>query len=349
MKVPAFLAIEPTTFTPESFLQTARSGSTSSQPTESTFSGAMSTIRWRYSPSNPTELQSNARMVRWSDGSLTMQFASDACTHYKIAANPLAPPQQNPRKPTPSSGPGAKRPTGPAYDPALDSFTYLCAPSLDDGVVRILQKVTTGLTVAPPKTTSTAAFEQLRLSLKASNTRDGIGHAALPTGYKNPEIEFKAIEAAEREKARQLRRKENLQNKDKTRSSRATGTRAGRSSGFGLGDDGADDAAGGGGGSRRKSRTTRRDDYSSDEEYGGRPARRGETYDADDDFVAGSDEEEEVPDLDSDEEVPRRRSGSKRGGDGNDSDGGGGGGGGRSRKKRRVIDDDDEADDDDDE
>ncbi|KAI6969143.1 hypothetical protein KC329_g13886, partial [Hortaea werneckii] len=78
MKVPDFMGIDPhayshTTFTPPT------TDHHSNKPPSAAFSvynTAISTIRWRHSPSDPKQLQSNARVLRWSDGSMTLQLAS---------------------------------------------------------------------------------------------------------------------------------------------------------------------------------------------------------------------------------------------------------------------------------
>jgi len=44
---------------------------------------ALINIRWRKSPSAPKQLQSNARILRWSDSSLTLQLASNPTTQYR--------------------------------------------------------------------------------------------------------------------------------------------------------------------------------------------------------------------------------------------------------------------------
>ena len=102
LKVPRFLAIEPTAFNHKTFQAPTTDHHSKEAPSEhfSPYDTAMTTIRWRRSPSNPAELQSNARVLRWSDGSLTIQLASQPLDQYVINATPLAPPQVNPKIPT---------------------------------------------------------------------------------------------------------------------------------------------------------------------------------------------------------------------------------------------------------
>ncbi|KAH0200321.1 hypothetical protein KCU90_g27067, partial [Aureobasidium melanogenum] len=103
-KIPKFLSIEPrrwhhTTYQPP----TTDHHSHEAAPGFSAYNTAISTVHWRRSPSNPKNIQSNARVLRWSDGSLTLQLASNPTQQYEIEGNPLAPRQRNPAKPTPTS------------------------------------------------------------------------------------------------------------------------------------------------------------------------------------------------------------------------------------------------------
>src|ERR1700761_8948665 len=79
LKVPQFLSIDPNAFSLPRFQPPSTDHHSSGPPSSgfSAFKTAQTTVRWRHSPSNPSELQSNARILRWSDGSLTLQFASD--------------------------------------------------------------------------------------------------------------------------------------------------------------------------------------------------------------------------------------------------------------------------------
>ena len=110
LKIPQFMSLDPTIFKTETF-QVPETDHHSTGPPSSTFSKydtALTTLRWRYSPSKPDELQSNARILRWSDGSLTLQLASDPTTQYTIDGKPLAPPQPHPTKPTPNAAKARK-------------------------------------------------------------------------------------------------------------------------------------------------------------------------------------------------------------------------------------------------
>src|SRR2546429_4829081 len=55
----------------------------------SPFSVAASTIYWRRDAQDPNKLQSNSRIIRWSDGSLTLQIASSPKDQYRISTTAL--------------------------------------------------------------------------------------------------------------------------------------------------------------------------------------------------------------------------------------------------------------------
>src|SRR5436305_13364260 len=128
--MPNFLAIEPHMFIPDYFQPTTTDHHSTSEPSSnfSAFNTAMSTIRFRRDPNNPMKLQSNARVNRWSDGSLTIQIATDpGSLHFELPPKPLAPPQIGPSKPTPTSIGGGltNGKGGKGYNAQMDSHTYL--------------------------------------------------------------------------------------------------------------------------------------------------------------------------------------------------------------------------------
>lgn len=304
LKVPEFLSIESTMFDTPSFRIPEREHHSRQEPppTFSAFNTAMSTVRWRHSPSDPAQLQSNARILRWSDGSLTLQLASDPSQQYEIDGNALAPTQKNPSKPTPVT----KKPS------TQETYTYLTAPHENVGLLRVTHKITAGLSILPSQKTTDAALERLQSSLaaavrgKGGNATTGIEMVAVS---EDPELGRKKAELAEREKMRAQKRREAAEARDRERGGRALG-RAGLTSsrygyGGGLSASMLEDDEGGARAPRAtkpKSRRPRNDEYSSDEDLG---RRRGNFANDDyevDDFVAGSDEEEEEPEDDDDDE-----------------------------------------------
>ena len=168
LKVPDFMALHPKARKP-SYFQPPAADHHSKTPsaTFSAYNTAMSTIRWRRSPTNPSELQSNARILRWSDGSLTVQLASDPTTQYEISGNALAPPQRNPPKPTPTSI--NKKGGNEKWDEKLDSRTYLIAPYPAVGSLRVANKITAGLKVKLSSSVEDDAITQLQTSLAAAS------------------------------------------------------------------------------------------------------------------------------------------------------------------------------------
>ncbi|KAI9655334.1 MAG: hypothetical protein M1821_005481 [Bathelium mastoideum] len=345
LKVPQFMSLDPTIFKPETF-QVPETDHHSRGPPSATFSKfdtALTTLRWRYSPSKPDELQSNARILRWSDGSLTLQLGSDPTTQYTIDGKPLAPPQLHPSKPTPNAPKERKgrdhRERPSAYDHTQDSLTYLLSPSGEAQVIRTVGKVTCGLQIQPSAATTDAALEKLQTSLaNAVRNRGGTTTTTLNGGgagggaggvggagngdidfirvTEDPELAKKKAELAERDKVRAQRRREAAENRDRERANRVLGRSGLRTGGGGGGltTDLLEGEEGGGGRTRAKPkrRPRRMDEYSDEDEYAGRRRNTKEDeYDVDDGFLANSDEEEEIVEDDEDEDdgiVEDRRS-----------------------------------------
>lgn len=316
LKVPDFLAIEPQAWQTTTY-QPPTTDHKSKKPASSSFSAfntATTTIRWRHSPNNPADLQSNARINRWSDGSLTLQLASNPNVQYEIDANSLAPPQRNPIKPTPTAinNAGRKGVNGPEekYDHNQDSFTYLMTPVENADAIRVARKITTALVLRQTDSGEDDAIEQLQAALASAANATRVGGAAglLEVTDIDPEAQRKEAEAAERQLLRDRKKRENAQERERLRTDRAlgrTGQSSGRYGGLNVGML-EDEETGGGRGrsnpnkSRAKPRRRRNSEYSEDEEEGGRRFNREDSYDQDDDFLAPSDEEEEVVEDDDD-------------------------------------------------
>lgn len=319
LKVPKFLAIEPQMFHTPSF-QVPTTEHHSRKEASATFSAAntaMSTLRWRHSPSKPEELQSNARILRWSDGSLTLQFGSDPTQQYEIDGKPLAPPQKRPAKPTPVSI--NKASTGAGRDVKVaDSYTYLSVPEANVGLLRVVNKITAGLSVLPSASTKDDAEERLKASLAAAAaersggmTRRGI---TLLKTDKDPEQQRMEAEVAERQKARAQKNMERAAERMNNGPGARRGA-AGRTGGLTAGLLEDDEP---GSRPRPKAKNRRRtynDEYSEDEDNGRRKANfASEEYEKDD-FVADDDdveeEEEEAEESDPDEGLGNATSTSK--------------------------------------
>ncbi|KAF2428876.1 hypothetical protein EJ08DRAFT_314213 [Tothia fuscella] len=298
LKVPRFLGVDATAFTLQSF-QPPTTDHHSLEPPSASFSAfktAQTTIRWRHSPSDPDELQSNARFLRWADGSVTLQLASDPTIQYDITPKTLAPPQRNPKKPTPTSihDKGGRTTT---YNEKADSFTYLASASQEAFMVRITNKLTTSLVVVPSTAGTDEALERLQTSMAAlTGNAGGTQRVTIERITEDPELAKKKAEQAEKEKLRAQRRLEAQQTRERDRTSRVFARGPRGAGGLTVGD--LEDGDGGGGARRAprpKQRRSRQEQYTdSEEEYGGRGRNAKEDhYDREDDFLADSDEDDD--------------------------------------------------------
>ena len=243
-------------------------------------------------------------------------------TQYEIDGKPLAPPQYNPPKPTPTSVRDKRLGRAPAYDPGKDSFTYLCSPHPAQQSMRITNKVTAGLSVLPSSGTTDDALERLQESLAAAAKARGGTGATIINMSEDPEKKKRQAEAAEREKDRAAKAAERAASRRREKEDRALGRSGLRTSGYGGGltIGGLEDEDRPARGARTQKPLRRsRHDWSDDEDYGRRRGNREDEYDEEDDFIAGSDEEPEMAededeDIDEgiEEERPRRRSSPKR-------------------------------------
>ncbi|KAF2632304.1 hypothetical protein BU25DRAFT_359166 [Macroventuria anomochaeta] len=339
LKVPQFLAFEPTAFNHKIFQPPTTDHHSKFAATEhfSAYDTAMSTIRWRRSPSNHAELQSNARVLRWSDGSLTLQFANDPTTQFDIDANALAPPQVNPKIPTPTS---MKR----SAKGDKESYTYLVAPYEEAQIMRVTNKFTTALNVVPAANLKDAALEKLQNDLAAAATR-GRDEADQAISFVNvdedPDLIRQREEATFKERQRQARAREKHAERQAERANRGAVGRGGlRTAGLSIGD--LEDDEGAPRTKKPRAKTGLRRDWSDDEDYGrGAGRNREDDYDEEDDFIAASDEEPEIveDDDDPDEGImasPKRKSG------GNDEDDDDEVVPSNRTKRRRVVDDDED-------
>ncbi|PVI05963.1 hypothetical protein DM02DRAFT_610307 [Periconia macrospinosa] len=346
LKVPPFLTIEPTAFDHKTF-QPPTTDHHSKLPASdhfSAFNTATTTIRWRRSPSDPTKLQSNARILRWSDGSLTLQLANDPQTQYEVNPTMLAPPQVNPRVPVPIKASRKDRDT-------KESYTYLTAPYEEANVMRVTNKFTTAISIVPTMSTKDAALEKLQNDLAKAATR-GRDNADQAISFidvnEDPELKRQREEASHKERLKQQRAREKHEMREMERSSRVTHRGGYRSSGLDIDLLEGGESGRRGGPRKPRAKASRHRGWSDDEEGMRGRGNKEDEYDEDDDFIAASDEEEIVEDDDDDDdgirEEPRsrRRESPKRdrGGDSEDEDDDV-----RVRsKKRRVIEDDEDED-----
>jgi RNA polymerase-associated protein LEO1 len=363
LKVPDFMSFDPKAWKPSDFQPPAAGhhGKTNAA-TFSPYDTAMTTLRWRRSPKNPSELQSNARILRWSDGSLTVQLASDPTTQFETNGNPLGPPQRNPLKPTPTSikTPSSKS-TIEKYDEKKDSFTYLIAPYPAVGSLRVSHKLTAGLKIKQSASVVDDAITQLQTSLAAASNASRVQgtNGDLAIVDEDPELARRRAELAEREKARARKRNEAQKERENERMGRTAG-RFGGGRGGGLNASMLEDEeevgfasqgrVGKGGAKPKRPRQRRANsEYSSDEDFGRRGFQSKEDDYEVDDFVARSDEEEEVVDDDDDDDDGIREGSPKRGRGGDDDDDAAGEEDDEApvqaaKKRRKVVLDDEEED-----
>ncbi|KAF2131349.1 hypothetical protein P153DRAFT_335591 [Dothidotthia symphoricarpi CBS 119687] len=298
LKVPRFASFEKTAFDHKTFQPPTTDHHSRHAASEhfSAYNTALSTIRWRRSPSNHAHLQSNARVLRWSDGSLTLQFANDPTTHFDIDANTLAPPQVNPKLPTPTSL------KAKSHKAEKEGYTYLVAPYEEANVMRVTNKFTTSLTVVPAANLKDAALEKLQndLAAAASRGRDDADQAiSFVDVNEDPDLQRQREEATFKERQRQARAREKHEARQAERSTRTIGRTGGRTAGLSIGDL-EDDAVGAMRFKKPRAKGARRD-WSDDEDYGRSGKTREDDYDEESDFIARSDEEPEIVDDDDDD------------------------------------------------
>ncbi|KAL8691976.1 MAG: hypothetical protein Q9218_002900 [Villophora microphyllina] len=310
-QLPKQLGIEPKPFHHSTF----QPPTTDHSSTFSSYQTAINTARWRYSPSNPSEVQSNARVIRWSDGSLTVQLASNPREQFVLSAKALAPPQVNPPKPVPT----AKKPTRvlanaapESYDARLDSHTYLTTTHESAQILRLTNHITASLTVQSNSLEDDDALVRLQermAAAKASKTA-GEGGMEVVTVREDPELAKMKAEAAEKEKIKAQRKRQQQEERERDRANRVLGRSGLRIGGYGTGgltvggleeDDGMGTSSRSRPSKPRKKPRRRNSEYSDDEDFRSRGRTKEDEYDEDDGFLVGSDEEPEVVD-DGDEE-----------------------------------------------
>ncbi|KAE8321998.1 Leo1-like protein-domain-containing protein [Aspergillus sergii] len=279
MPIPNFLSIETEEFNPETYVAPP-------------YSTAATSLCWRHDPNNDALIQSNARIIRWEDGSMTLQLASAPKEQYRITTKPLAPLNR--------SG---------DYETKLDSHVYLGAAAETSSVFRLTSHLTHGLTVHPTTVETDDAVQRLQESLAAAvrGTKKTVdGSAPVIEVKEDPELAKRQAELAEREKLKAARRRQQLADRELDR-----GRRVGvphRSGGAGLTIGGLEDDDGlltTRPRAKKSRRPNRRGEIYTDdeEEYDRRGRTREDEYDEDDGFLVGSDEEPEEVEDDDEEDI----------------------------------------------
>ncbi|PGH31320.1 RNA polymerase-associated protein LEO1 [[Emmonsia] crescens] len=282
LAMPNFLAIESEDFNPETYVAPP-------------FNSASTSLCWRYDPNDGETLQSNARIVRWSDGSLTLQLASNPKEQYRMPSKRLA---------------RSNKARKADYDSELDAHAYLGAAAEASSVFRITSHLTSSLSILPTTVETDDAVQRLKESLEAAARgakKNADGTVTMFDVAEDPELAKKRAELAEREKLRADRKRQLAADRDLDR-----GRRVGisyRTGGGGLtvaGLEGDDDmlTTRARGAKKPKRRPNRRGEIYSDEEdeYDRRGRTREDEYDEDDGFLVGSDEEPEIMEDEDEEE-----------------------------------------------
>ena len=307
---PSNIILNPKAFTLESFEPpVVQSGQSSTR--HSALSTSNNTIRWRQSPSNPAVNQSNARINRWSDGSLTLQIASNPSEQIELTAQTRAPPQIHPVIPTPTSlrpRPGDKVPNSQSNNWHI----YLACPHEGAGMIRNSGHITAQLSVQ-----STDQMDDAVMKLQQSLAASGRGNRAggdkgpqLINVDEDPEKARRQAELAEKEKAKMQRRYQNQIDRDYNRNGnvlkrsglRPGGLGGGLTVGALEGDDDLGAAKRSRGSTNPKKPRRRNDEYSDEDDFRGRRRTKEDEYDENDGFLVDSDEEPEVAESSEEED-----------------------------------------------
>ena len=265
----------------------------------SPYSTANTSVLWRPDPKNPEVIQSNSRIIKWSDGSCTLQIASKPTEQYRISTTAMRPGW--PKKQSSSQHHD--------YDPNRETNNYLAAPHATPGIdLQIVAPFDASMKIQPTGDTADEAEIQLRQSI-ASLSQQTEAPTAFKSVKEDPEMAKRAAEQFEKERAKADRRREAAQDRQFTRRDKVLG-RSGlsRSGGAGLSVEGLEDEMPMARGSRalqkRRKSNRRGDIYSDDEDEDNYRARnRADEYDREDGFLADSDEEIETYEDDANEEA----------------------------------------------
>ena len=289
--MPSFLGLKPENFDPQNYEIPAGPHDKEAAHADkfSPFSAASTTAFWRYDPEDPQRLQSNTRIVKWSDGSLTLQIASQPRDHYRIATSALRQDFGKVRKP------------GDVHDyrPEKDSHHFLSAPHAKAEVIRLIQPFGASLKILPSGEQTDEAVLALQKSLAESEAAHD-PFASIRNMKEDPELAKKRAELAEKDKLKAERKREAMIERETGRKEKVLGRRMGGRGNFGLTIDNLEDEDGMPQAKARKParRPKRRGDIYSDDEDDGylRGRTKEDEYDQEDGFLAASDEELETYD-----------------------------------------------------
>ena len=300
-------------------------------------------VRYRRNPETG-EMESNANIYRWSDGSLTLQVGEE---HFDIQVKEQVPPANKP------------------YIPDRDAHRYIAAAHMGHSHLLTVAHINEEWTIRPDKKRVDEDTELLRERMGQAKGAMKEGEMII-TATEDPELQKKQAEQAERERIRAARRRENAAARIDGGGGGGGGFRRGNLTIDGL--EGRRPPGGrkrGPGGSSKRSGGGRRrnDEYDSDDDLPAGAHGNANEYDREDDFIASSDDgmesgedggEEDDDILDAVDREDRDRPRAKRQrtaepADDEDADGeledsapaGTSGGEHARRRMRRIVDDDD--------
>lgn len=248
------------------------------------------TIRWKTNPATGKR-QSNARFVKWSDGSWTLQVGKEQFdingldsryTPGGSTATPAAGGEQSAEASGSQSQPQAQR------RPATQPLTYLASPTWPDAIFQTLSPLHSNISIQPTSLQSAThrLISQNLSSLRSRSAAAKVTMSELVAGEKAPEElkrerERKLLD--EERKKRLRRRKEQGGDIEAEEEAELMGLLKGRRKTL------VDSLkkSGGGGGKRRSGRDYDDDEESEDDGIGGVTTRRGGGYMEDDadDFI----------------------------------------------------------------
>ncbi|KAI2602359.1 Leo1-like protein-domain-containing protein [Hypoxylon sp. NC1633] len=290
LKVPAFLKLQADEYKPDTFeatdwdIKNVRSDK------------HKNVIRYQRD-AETGELKSNTVVYRWSDGSLTMAVGND---HYEIQKKSMAPSANK-----------------PYYEEREDAHYYVAAAHFTSELFVTVGHVSEQYSVSLPSNLKDEAIIKFNKAMEAAARSRRSGADMIITATKDPELQKREAEAAEKERMKAQRKRDSA-------AARLDGRVAGtyRSGGLSIGDleerrrAGGPRKRGAGGGSKGK---RRRPEYDSDDDFAAGSGRQNE-YDREDDFIAPSDddeegvsegeeddEEEDILEDEEEEEAPRKK------------------------------------------
>lgn len=294
LNMPPFMGVQQKAFDPDTYEVATVSHDGDEKRQTSAYSTAMSSLFWRHDPKDQEKLQSSARFVRWSDGSITLQLATKPNEHFPIAVQPL---RQDFKKPLVGN-----------FDPTKDSLTYLSAAHMNvPGVdVQLVHRIDASMKIGPSGGTINEGENRLKSLLQKEKQDSPL--ARLSDVKEDPELARKTAEQFEKERIRAQRKRENAEERALTKRNQVLGRSGlGPRGGAGLSIAGLEDDMGmpvsrGKKKMMTKRRVNRHGEIYSDDEDDTMPRgrTREDEYDREDDFLVDSDEEpEEYGDDDS--------------------------------------------------